>query len=325
MPHGCPMKNITILIYDDCWALGVFSVTDFFKIVTILETHAGTEQSYQVTLVSDDGNAINSACGIPISAHSSIDTTPKPDLVIIPPVEGDKIKTNTHNNTKTNHWLKAQIESQVPIVSLTTAADMLAATGLFTGRSLCTHWAFVSLLSRKYPLINFLSHESFIVDGNILSTGSLNGTFDTLLAFIALDKGDLFAQICAGHLLVTHSNKVTPLLFEYRKHTDSAVFKVQDWIESNFQTDINIEFLANKFGFSARNLKRRFVMATKIPPNKYLQKVRIDKAKKLLLTTTMTVREISYNVGYENDSFLNKIFKNSTGMTLAKWRKSTKV
>jgi transcriptional regulator GlxA family with amidase domain len=318
------MKNITILIYDNCWAMSVFSVTDFFRIVTILEAHIGNQQSYNVTLVSEYGHRIKSACGVPITPHLGIDKNTKPDLVIIPPIEGGKISINKPDNNKTNNWLKNQIESQVPIISLTTGADILAATGLFESRNLCTHWAFVSLLSRKYPRINFLSHESFISDGNTLSTGSLNGTFDTLLAFIAQDKGDRFSQVCAGHLLVTHSSKITPLLFDYRKHTDSAVYKVQDWIESNFQTEINIEFLANKFGFSERNLKRRFVLATKIPPNKYMQKVRIDKAKKLLLTTTMTVKEISYNVGYENDSFLNKIFKKNTGVTLSKWRKITK-
>jgi len=81
--------------------------------------------------------------------------------------------------------------------------------------------------------------------------------------------------------------------------------------------------LARKFGFSERNLKRRFVLATKLPPNRYLQKVRVDKAKKLLISTTLNIKEIAYQVGYENDSFFNRIFKGSTGMTLGQWRKST--
>ncbi|XQF93949.1 helix-turn-helix domain-containing protein (plasmid) [Pseudoalteromonas espejiana] len=58
-----------------------------------------------------------------------------------------------------------------------------------------------------------------------------------------------------------------------------------------------------------RNLKRRFSQATGISINKYVQEVRIDKAKKQLLATDKTVNEISVDVGYENSSFFSRLFK----------------
>lgn len=318
------MKNITILVYDNCWAMSVFSVADFFKIVTILETHLDEEKSYKITFVSADGNPINTACGFPISPNESLAESATPDLVVIPPMEGNQINFNCLNFSVITPWLKKCTVNDTPILSLTTGAFILAASGLFNEKTLCTHWAFIPRLKKKYPLNKFITHESYTFDGDIYSTASLNGTFDALLAFITQDKGDKFAQICAAHLLVTHSSKVTPILFKYRKHTDNAILKVQDWLESNYKFNLNIELLAKKFGFSGRNLKRRFVLATTLPPNKYLQEVRVDKAKKLLISTTMSVKEVSCNVGYENDSFFNKVFKSNTGMTLAKWRENTK-
>lgn len=73
-------------------------------------------------------------------------------------------------------------------------------------------------------------------------------------------------------------------------------------------------------GLSERTLKRRFLNATQLSPNVYLQKVRIDKAKKLLIATTLSVKEVAYEVGYENVSFFVRLFKSEVGHTPARWR-----
>jgi len=84
---------------------------------------------------------------------------------------------------------------------------------------------------------------------------------------------------------------------------------VQDWIDSNFNNAINVVNLAKSFNFSERNLKRRFSFAAGISVSEYVQEVRVDKAKKLLLATEQTVKDISIAVGYENDSFFSRLFK----------------
>lgn len=62
------------------------------------------------------------------------------------------------------------------------------------------------------------------------------------------------------------------------------------------------------------------VEAASLPPNLYLQQVRIDKAKKLLLATQLKVRDIAAEVGYENVSFFVRLFKTRVGTTPARWR-----
>ncbi|BFM09220.1 hypothetical protein GCM10025791_39740 [Halioxenophilus aromaticivorans] len=83
---------------------------------------------------------------------------------------------------------------------------------------------------------------------------------------------------------------------------------------------ITIQALAQSFNFSDRNLKRRFQAATGISINQYIQKARVDKAKKLLISREMDVKAIAYEVGYENVSFFIRLFKRSTGVTPTKWR-----
>ncbi|WP_353936028.1 helix-turn-helix domain-containing protein [uncultured Acinetobacter sp.] len=79
--------------------------------------------------------------------------------------------------------------------------------------------------------------------------------------------------------------------------------------------------MAQQFNFSERNLKRRFQLATQISPIQYLQQVRVDKAKKLLLITDMNIQQIAYEVGYENVSFFIRIFKKVTACTPTQWVK----
>jgi len=317
------MKNIVIVIYDSCWAMSVFSVSDFFRIVTILEEALAKEPRFTITMASVDGKVINSSSNFAIQPDCALADISSADLIVIPPMEGSQLNNTNDSQPEISQWLISHINNKTPILSLTTAADILAATQLLDSKLLCSHWAFINLLKRKHPTSRFTSHESFLFDEHVYSTGSLDGTLDALLSYLAQESGDKFAQVCASHLLATQPSKMTPLLFKHRNHTDNAILTVQDWLESNYQTDINIEALARKFGFSERNLKRRFVLATKLPPNKYLQKVRVDKAKKLLISTTLNIKEVAYQVGYENDSFFNRVFKESTGITLGQWRKST--
>lgn len=78
---------------------------------------------------------------------------------------------------------------------------------------------------------------------------------------------------------------------------------------------------AQQFNFSERNLKRRFQLATQISLNQYLQHARVDKAKKLLLTTDIMIQQIAYEVGYGNVSFFIRIFKKLTACTPTQWVK----
>ena len=99
------------------------------------------------------------------------------------------------------------------------------------------------------------------------------------------------------------------------------ILRLQDWIESHHAEAITIERMGHEVGLAERTLKRRFQQATRLSPNLYVQKVRIDKAKKLLLASSLSVKAIAYEVGYENVSFFVRLFKTHVGQTPAEWRK----
>ncbi len=315
-------KNIAVLAYDGCWGLGVFSVTDFFRIVALLEKHLAREQSYHVDVLSADGENVRSASGNLIAPDGAITSAARYDVVVIPAIEGARLSAGFEPDQRLVAWLIAQKSAGARLLSFTTGACFVAATGRYDHVLMATHWAFIRQLKKRYPTCQFVAHPSCLQADGIWTTGSLTGGFDALLEILAQDMGDPFAQLCATHLLVSAPARINPILPGHRNHCDEAILKVQEWIETHYARAITIEDMGREAGMAERTLKRRFRLATQLSPNVYVQKVRVDKAKKLLLATDMSIKAIAYEVGYENVSFFVRVFKTQAGQTPAQWRRS---
>ena len=315
------MKRVAMLAFPGCWAMSLYSAKDFFRIVALLEAHLGLDPGYVVEVLSEDGAPVASASGPLVVADGRLAAEEGYDLVIVPALEGPRIDPLLAGAGATVAWLAEHLRRGAPVLALTTGSCLVAATGLVDGVPLATHWAYLRHLQSLFPRCRFTAHESYVQAGAVYSAGSLEGGFDALLALLAEDRGDRFAQLCATHLLVSDPRRLPPLLPGCRNHGDEAVLRVQEWMEAHHAELLPIEALARRFGFSERNLKRRFQAATRLSPNQYLQRVRIDKAKKLLIATRLSVKQIAYEVGYENASFFVRLFKRELGRTPAQWRR----
>lgn len=313
------MKKIAIVAYEACWAMSVYLAKDFFRIVSLLEQHQNQPQSYDVKILSHDGGHVYSSSGAVITPEGTLDGT-KYDIVIIPPIEGIQLTNMPASSQVITNWLSLQMKHSPIVLSLSTAAYFLAATGKCNNKQWATHWAFAKQLKKLFNRTEFVTEQPYVRNENIYTTSTFEAGIDVLLAIVAKDKGDQFSQKCATHLLVAEPHKLSPILPQSLEHDDLNVLAVQNWIVLNSSQNIKIIDLAKKFNFSERNLKRRFSLAAGTSINKYIQAVRLDKAKKLLLATDKSVKEISLEVGYENDSFFTRLFKKNTGTTPSKWR-----
>jgi transcriptional regulator GlxA family with amidase domain len=300
--------------------MNVMIVRDFFAVVERLQSHHNQTLSFSCRIVSHDGNPVISASGNVINMDAAVDEIETVDLIIIPPIEGKQLGQNVKGQRKIVQWLQQRNNSNIPIVSVSTGAFLLAEAEFLSHKLVATHWAFIKYFRKKYPTTHFISNKSYTLSDNIYSTGTFTGCMDVLLHYIATTKGEHFAQQCAAHGLLTSPELLTPVLLGKRNHPDEAIIKVQDWIEENFNKHFSILDLATKFAYSERNLKRRFKLATGISPIKYLQNVRIEKAKRLLIATDRSVSDISYTIGYENCSFFIRLFKRTLGVTPKQWR-----
>ncbi|WP_232109316.1 GlxA family transcriptional regulator [Pseudomonas juntendi] len=308
------------MAYDGCWAMGVFAVTDFFRIAALLERHLGLPEQYVVEVVSADGSEVLAAGGHSIRVQATVAADCSHDLLVIPPVEGPRLAAGFTPEPEVLAWLSANLRNGARLLAMTTGVCFVAALRLGEQQALATHWAYVRELKKRYPDCQFIPQQSYLQAEAIWSTGTLNGGFDALLAILAHDCGDRFSQLCATHLLVSAPERRAPILPGRRNHCDEAILRLQDWIEVHYVEQLSISRMGAEAGLTERTLKRRFQQATGLSPTVYVQRVRIDKAKKLLLATGMSVKAIAYEVGYENVSFFVRLFKIHAGATPAGWR-----
>lgn len=106
------------------------------------------------------------------------------------------------------------------------------------------------------------------------------------------------------------------MIFNGQKtHGDEVVVKAQEYIEKNFTEKISIEELSKKFTVGRRNFDRRFIKATGNTPVEYLQRVKIESAKKELETSRKTINEIMYEVGYADVKAFREVFRKITGLS----------
>lgn len=324
------MKKVAILAYEGCWAMSVHLVNDFFRIVTLLEARQDQEKTFDSAVLTINGKTIRSASRALITPDGKLNNEHY-DIIVVPPFEGRLLSNMPSNTELISRWLCPYWASNTIVITLSTAAYFWAKhrntqKPLTTNTEVCaTHWAFVKPLSRQFPNMLFSYAHAYRQIRNIYSTSTFEAGIDVLLSVVAKEKGDIFAQQCAANLLVDEPKKMAPMLQKYSGHGDERIADIQQWININSNMTLPLSEISSRFTMSERNLKRRFNSATGISVTQYIQAVRIDKAKKLLISTEKSVKEIAYEVGYENDGFFSRLFKKSTGNTPAKWRDACQI
>ena len=106
-----------------------------------------------------------------------------------------------------------------------------------------------------------------------------------------------------------------------KDHSDEDIKTIQEYIEHHFAEKLSVEDLADRAASSSRNFVRRFKKATNNTPIEYIQRVRIEAAKKKLESTTMTITQVMFASSYNDDKTFRTLFKKYTGLTPLEYQK----
>lgn len=246
----------------------------------------------------------------------------KSDLVIIPAVNGEMNEV-IEINKDFFPWIIEQHRGGAQVASLCVGAFLLASTGLLNGKKCSTHWSASNDFARMFPDVELVSDKVITDEQGIYSSGGAN-SFWNLLLYIIEKYIDREMAILMSKYFAIEIDRLTQssfIIFQgQRDHKDEPVKKAQEFIEQNFWQKITVDQLADKFAIGRRSLERRFKKATSNTVIEYIQRVKIEAAKKEFESSRKNIAEIMNEVGYNDTKAFRSVFKKTTGLSPVEYR-----
>lgn len=314
------MRHVTVLGFDYAFASAITGVSDLLSTagVTWNYIHGNALASeFKVEIATFDGAPVKCANNIQIDAHRAIADINSTDLLLIPTIAGD-IEQTLKRNRDLLPWISRQAEKGADIASNCTGAFLLAETGLLDNKLATTHWGFVEEFRQRYPDVDLQPEQLITADGALFCSGGGMAWLDMALFLIERYCGYDIAMASAKSNVFDISKTSRAAYSSIpgkRYHQDIAILSLQDWLDINFNQNVSVAQLAEKIAMTERTLIRRFKQATGDSLVHYIQCLRVDGAKKLLLGENMTIEAITQQVGYQDVSSFIRLFKKHTGLS----------
>lgn len=311
------IMNIGVLLTADALTSSITGPVDVLTSISLVYG-----EFWKVNIVAVSGEAIRSFNGIELKPTALCGDNKVYDLVIIPSmlIGSDGFLNNYDEEIQ---WVKNQFDSGASIAAICTGNFILAASQVADSLELTTHWQFSQLFATLHPKIYVKDSQSLICHERILSCSAGTAWHDLVLFILKTTLGE-GAAVEATQLfqLQNHNHGQSPAKgICIPPITDPVIRKSLELIKDHFSKSDCLELVINQCGITVRTFQRKFKQAVGLTAIAYLQKYRIEKTKELLIYGSMPVEYISLEVGYEDSSYLRRIFKRQTKMSLNEYRK----
>ena len=321
-----PKITISILAIEETMVYTLAGPYDVFSAAASCSQQAVSTEPPFLTFTSIVGmNKGTLRCynGLTIDCQQDLTETGNVDLVVIPSVDFSN-EPFLQKYPELKPWLIQQHKNGAVLASICAGSFILAETGLLDGKVTTTHWAFADTMQEKFPNVQVHSDMIITEQDNIICAGGATSWQDLVTYLVErYSTVDTAKYIEQFFLLNSHQGGQRP----YKQHTstishdDLTIEKMQTWIDQHLGEADLLMLTIEESGLAERTFKRRFKKATTQSPNEYIQNLRIDTAKRLLLTSTASVQDISEQVGLMDGSYFRRLFKRKTNMTAHDFRR----
>jgi transcriptional regulator GlxA family with amidase domain len=320
---GC-MKKITILYPEGLCNLSTAAcIIGTVEILNRAELHwvkQGNAPAYELCVagIEKQDGYINEL--VALKASASIKDIDETALIIIPSaMPGDQ----TPAQQVMFDWIEKQYKMGAEIASMCSGAFILAATGIMNGIGCSTHWSFADKFKALYPEVNLQTDKIITHEKGIYTNGGAYSFLNLVLYLVEKYYNREIAILCAKifQIEIDRNHQSAFAIFSGQKqHHDELIREAQYYIEQHVEEKISVDHLSASFAIGRRNFDRRFVKATGNSPMEYIQRVKIESAKKMLETTRKTIYEVMYDVGYTDIKSFREVFRKITGITPLEYR-----
>ncbi|WP_369231483.1 GlxA family transcriptional regulator [Streptomyces sp. R21] len=309
------MRTVLIVLFDGVQSLDVTGPAEVFA-----GAEACQDGSYRILTASLDGAAVRTSSGLTLVPDRALADAPAPHTLLVPGGEGTR-----RPDPRLIAWLRTHGPRAERLVSVCTGAIPLAEAGLLDGRRVTTHWAYCAKLARDHPDVEVDPDPIYVRDGRVATSAGVTAGIDLSLALVEEDLGRDTALTIARHLVVFLRRPGSQAQFSVQLAAQTAqrepLREVQQWITEHPAGDLSVEALAARAGFSPRHFARAFQAETGTTPGRYVDRVRLEHARRLLEDTADGVEEISRASGYGTPEAMRRAFVKVLGTAPAEYRR----
>jgi transcriptional regulator GlxA family with amidase domain len=317
-------RKVVIVAMNGNMLLNFAGPADVFNYANICLSDSAA--GYDVIIASPTANKkIKTSSGLEINCESCvIDITTPIDTLII--AGNDFVELDNPANGDFYNWLSKAAGLNIRrIASICGGAFSLAKAGLLNGRKATTHWDLSERLKKSYPLVHVDSNAFFMNDGNIYTSGGVSSGIDLALALVEEDHGKDIAITVARKLVFYLSRPGFQVQFgnllPVYESTNIAE-KLKSWFTEHLHEPLDLVRIAGHLNMSTRNFTRVFHKQTGIPPAKFIEKLRVETARKYLEDTDISLERIAEQCGLGNLISMRRTFLRHLMTTPSDYRRT---
>lgn len=316
-------QNVAVLALNETVATTVIGPQDVFSMTGVLYERSQCKEPvhyFNVQVVTPDGKPVRCYNNLLLTPHCSMEEC-NPDIVVIPGILN--IDETLSVNGTAIEWLKSLYERNCALMAICSGSLLLAATGLLDNKIATTHWAIANEFRKRFPKVLLRPDEMITDDSGLVCSGGYDSFLDASIYMVEKFYGATVALQCSKiflHNLGRRSQAPYAIFSAPKDHGDDEILQIQQEMGNKFASNFDFDELAKEHGMSRRTLERRFKKATGVTLLVYQQRTRVEHAKALLESGNSSFDEISYKVGYMDNSFFRKLFIKYTTLRPREYR-----
>ncbi|MEU2390126.1 GlxA family transcriptional regulator [Streptomyces sp. NPDC007369] len=310
--------NVLVLLYDGLQSLDVTGPVEVFAGVAHFPGQAG----YTIRTASPGGVPVRTCSGLTLVPDGPLEgERPGPGTTLLVP--GGRYSGDF--DARLTDWLRAHGGGAQRLVSVCTGGLLLAEAGLLDGRRATTHWSVCKQMARDYPGVAVEPDPIYVRDGHVATSAGVTAGIDLALALVEEDHGRDIALQIARHLVVFLRRPGNQAQFSAQLAAQTAhrepLREVQHWITEHPSEDLSVPALAARARLSPRHFARAFRAETGVTPGRYVERVRVEHARRLLEDGGEGVAQIARACGYGTPEALRRAFVKALGQPPAEYRR----
>lgn len=321
MSEEFPVKRVAVLATDGVYGGNLMSCRDILHGIQFRAQRL-PGPNLEFSLLSPNGDSVRSYSGASIGCDGPLDDS-EWDVIILPHV-WTKPEKLENLSPAIKAWLKPHLEQRKLVLAMGCGVYWIADLGFLDGREATTYWRQHDNFTELFPRVQWEKDKVITESENIYCAAGGNSMADLMLNLAIRLFGDSVARGISRDILfdIRRSYDFAPLrMSSQRSHGDRLIEQVQAWLESRYSEEIRLADVAQSHGMSLRNFARRFSAATGEKPLAYLQRIRLEAARDLLVHSDKSIKHISLDVGYSDSSYFCRLFRTQVGHTPAAYRK----